>query len=169
MKKGPPLLLVLLLSTVFAVGCTTLGPQDSDSVIGAPDISATFIDTVLKNAGSPAYGIGQDLYQDGLTAHIKPSFALSIFHMESSYGLYGVAPHNHSIGNIRNGRNGYRFYATWKDSVKDFYQLIQTVYIAQGLTTVAQILPVYAPSSDGNNPDQYVQVVRSDMTQWSKQ
>src|SRR5436853_7893287 len=53
----------------------------SESIVGGPDISATFIDSVLAQAHSPASGLGQVLYQQGAQYHIKPSFALSVFHM----------------------------------------------------------------------------------------
>lgn len=138
------------------------------SVEGDPDISANVINTVLLQAHSPAQGLGQVLYDEGKQYHIKPSFALAVFHMESDYGTKGVAPTLHSLGNIRNGPDGYRSYATWSDSVTDFYQLISTVYLPKGLTTVAQIIPVYAPATDGNNPTAYVQGVQSDMASWAQ-
>ena len=140
----------------------------SDSVIGNPDISPSFINHVLALAHSPARGLGQEIYRDGAKSHIKPSFALAVFHMESSYGLRGVARYTHSIGNIRRGNNGYRSYRSWQEGVRDFYHLIKTVYIAHGLTTVRQIIPIYAPAADHNNPGQYVQMVRRDMALWSK-
>ncbi len=143
----------------------------SKSVQGDPDISASFIENVLVQAHSPAQGqgLGQVIYDEGKQYHIKPSFALAVFHMESDYGVKGVAPTLRSIGNIRNGPNSYRSYATWAESVSDFYHVIQTVYLAKGLTTVAQIMPIYAPASDDNNPTQYVQVVQADMQSWSQQ
>jgi Mannosyl-glycoprotein endo-beta-N-acetylglucosaminidase len=161
---------------LFQENCTTLCQNSqaqatpADSVVGTPDISASFIDSVLKNAGSPASGIGQAMDQYGAQYQIKPSFALAVFHHESIYGLKGVAPYNHSIGNIRNPNgNGYKSYATWQQSVQDFYQLIKTGYVDKGLTTISQIIPVYAPSSDGNNPTAYTQAVQSDMATWQKQ
>jgi Mannosyl-glycoprotein endo-beta-N-acetylglucosaminidase len=155
-------------STQTVLSSHSSSTSSSDSVVGDPDISAAFIDNVLLQAHSPAQGLGQTLYDEGKQYHIKPSFALSIFHMESDYGLKGVAPTLHSLGNIRSGPNSYRSYVSWSDSVADFYHLIATVYIASGLTTVAQIMPIYAPASDHNNPDAYIQVVRTDMTTWSE-
>ena len=140
----------------------------ANSVVGAPDVSAGILEGVLVQAHSPAQGLGQFIYDEGKQYNIKPSFALAVFHMESDYGTKGVAATLHSLGNIRNGSNGYRSYTSWQESVTDFYQVISAVYIANGLTTVAQIMPVYAPAADGNNPNQYIQVVRTDMTTWSK-
>lgn len=196
MKKQPNTLRALLITLVICVVVAVLGspilcndyfhiktliagvpssnstqatPSQSDSVVGDPDLSAHTIDTILKNASSPAYGIGQALYQGGAEYHIKPSFALAVFHMESGYGTKGVAVANHSIGNIRSTQGGYQYYRTWADSGKAFYQLIKTNYIVRGLLTPTQIIPVYAPSSDGNNPAQYIQVVQSDMAAFRSQ
>jgi hypothetical protein len=148
----------------------TTSPLSSESVVGDADISAAFINGVLIGAGSPAQGVGQEMYRDGVQFHIRPSFALAIFHMESGYGRMGVAVANHSIGNVRNDNGtGYRFYATWADSVKDFYQRIKAYYVDRGATTVSAIIPIYAPASDNNHPNQYIQSVRTDMAAWQKQ
>src|SRR5258708_10586270 len=64
-------------------------PHGSYSVVGAPTISADFIDKVLAAYGSPASGKGQALYDLGVKYGIDPVFALAMFQHESSFGKTG--------------------------------------------------------------------------------
>ncbi len=143
-------------------------PRTTSSIVGPPTITADFIDRVLRDAHSPAVGIGNAMYRLGMQYGIDPAFPLAFFHHESTYGKAGWAVTNHSIGNIRctagyacNG--GYRFYSTWEAGVADWYLLISTVYLPQGLNTIEKIIPVYAPSADNNNEAAYIGSVLSDM------
>jgi hypothetical protein len=141
----------------------------SDSIVGDPDLSASFIDNVLNTALSPATGIGGEMYQDGAQYHIKTSFALAIFHEESKYGLLGAARTTQSIGNLRNNDKSLRSYPSWKASVKDFYQTIKERYVNQGLTTLDKIIPLYTSDSNGDHADKYSQSVHADMAEWAKE
>jgi hypothetical protein len=61
----------------------------------------------------------------------------------------------------------YRAYATWQAGYQDWYQLLATLYVRQWhLRTVAQIIPVYAPSSDNNNVAAYISAVEHAVTTW---
>ena len=41
---------------------------------------------------------------------------------------------------------------SWEDGFDQYYKLIRNLYVAQwGLVTIDQIIPTYAPNSDGNN------------------
>ncbi|GHO74601.1 hypothetical protein KSD_23720 [Ktedonobacter sp. SOSP1-85] len=138
--------------TTYAASHTSNTPT-SDTITGPPTISAAFIDRVLAVAGSPAQGIGQTMYDQGVTYGIDPVFALAFFHHESTFGLRGVAVVTLSIGNIRctegwrcDPSGGYRAYSSWRAGVADWYALMKTVYIADGRTTVTTIIPKYAPS-----------------------
>jgi hypothetical protein len=138
-------------------------PSDSSSVVGPPTITAAFIDRVLIAYGSPAAGTGQALYDDGVSTGIDPVYALAFFLHEDSFGTTGIGAANHSLGNIRCSagyvcQDGFRYYATWEGSYRDWYHLILDGYVEGQVTdaivghpcsTVAQIVPVYAPSSDG--------------------
>jgi hypothetical protein len=51
--------------------------------------------------------------------------------------------------------------------MEDWYKLITDLYINQwGLRTVDAIIPVYAPSGDGNNPTAYINSVESMVDSW---
>jgi len=144
------------------------------SVVGAPSISAEKINNILCNAGSPACGTGQTFYDDGVQYGIDPVFALAFYKHESSFGTQGAATQTLSIGNI-NCTAGYscigrfRAYPTWNDGIHDWFKLISDVYINQfHASTVEQVIPHYAPSSDNNDEAAYIASVEADVNSWRK-
>jgi hypothetical protein len=149
-----------------------LAPPAGSSVVGSPSLSAQQIDQILCNAGSPACGTGQDLYNLGVQYNIDPAFALAVFFNESNFGKAGEAASTRSLGNLRCISsaacwNGYAAFSSWQDGYRAFYTLISgPVYAGAGLTTPESILPVYAPSGDGNSPSHYISTVESAMSLW---
>ena len=147
-------------------------PSGSYSVIGQPTISAEFMNRILSTNSSPAAGIGQAIFDLGEKYNIDPVFAMAFFEHESSFGTTGVARVTLSPGNIRASAGyaqfeGYRAYRNWTAGFEDWYKLIKNLYIGQwGLTTVEQIVPVYAPSSDNNDVSAYISAVENDVDQW---
>jgi hypothetical protein len=155
-------------------------PSDVSSVVGSPTITAAFIDRVLIAYGSPAAGTGQVLYDDGVASGIDPVYALAFFLHEDSFGTTGIGAANHSLGNIRCSAGyvcqyGFRYYATWDEAYRDWYHLILYGYVKGQVTdaivghpcsTVAQIVPVYAPSSDGNDEAAYIAAVEHAVATW---
>ena len=145
--------------------------EGETSVRGGPSLSASFVDRVLEQAGSPARGTGQALEQLSRRYGVDDAYALATFRKESSYGRVGVAVETHGLGNIicagyRSCSGRFRSYSTWQEGYEDFYRLIAMEYVGHGLTTVEAIVPRYAPASDGNNPTGYIRDVRSWMTQF---
>ncbi len=142
------------------------------AVVGKPSVSAEFINRVLALYDSPAAGKGQALYDDGVKYGIDPVYALAFFMHESRYGTTGVATVTHSLGNIRATTgyaqyDGYRMYRTWEEGFADWYRLIAKLYVAQwGLSTVDQIVPVYAPGSDNNDVAAYIASVKQAVDTW---
>lgn len=143
----------------------------------APSVDPGFIDSVLAYYNSPARGMGQTIYDDGVRYGIDPAFALAFFGHESTYGLYGVAPVTHSLGNIRcsagyaceqtQGNGSFRKYNSWAEGIEDWYRLMRETYLDQGqLYTVAQIIPVYAPQADHNNERLYIQFIQDNVLAW---
>jgi hypothetical protein len=141
------------------------------SVSGPPTVNATLINRVLAAYHSPAAGKGQVLYDDGVKYEIDSVFALAFFLHESTFGTAGVALVTHSLGNIRctphypSCFQGYRMYTSWEDSFLDWYNLIRDVYIPSGLTTVDQIVPVYAPATE-NDVYAYITAVEHAVDTW---
>lgn len=147
-------------------------PAGNYDLVSAPSISVQQIESVLQQYGSPAAGQGQVLYDLGVKYGINPAFALAFFVHESACGTRGVARSTHSIGNIRwtdgyDNFQGYRSYATWQDGMEDWYKLITDLYInGWGLRSLDQIIPVYAPTADGNSPQNYVASVKWLVDSW---
>ncbi len=141
-------------------------------VEGGPTVDADLINQVLDAYGSPARGKGQALYDLGVKYGIDPVYALAFFMHESSFGKTGVARVTLSLGNIRatpgyENYDGYRKYKTWEEGFEDWYKLIKIQYIEKwNLSTVDQIIPVYAPSSDHNDVDAYIQSVKQAVDAW---
>jgi Muramidase (flagellum-specific) len=189
--KRPPLPVLLIaivaclgiFTCLFAQTVTTLvndhlqytqkiQPSGPYILTGKPTINADFINEVLAYYHSPAQGKGQTLYDDGVKYHIDPAFALAFFMHESDLGTQGVARYTHSLGNIRATKGyaqyeGYRKYSSWEEGFADWYQLIANLYIQQwGLTSIDQIIPVYAPTADNNNEAQYIYAVKYMVATW---
>ncbi|HLZ63859.1 MAG TPA: glucosaminidase domain-containing protein [Ktedonosporobacter sp.] len=147
-------------------------PLNAYNVVGQPTIGVQFINSVLAYYGSPASGKGQALYDDGIRSGINPAYALAFFLEESTFGTRGVAIVTHSLGNIRANPGepeyqGYRSYASWEEGFADWYQLIARQYIGvRRLSTVDQIIPIYAPATDHNDVGQYIFTVKSAIVRW---
>jgi hypothetical protein len=148
----------------------------SSLVLGPPTVSAAFINQVLAAYHSPAEGLGQALYDNGVTYGIDPVYALAFFLHESSFGTTGEARKTLSLGNERcipdrpcvdQDQGGYAQMESWQDGFVHWYALIQHLYIEQWhLTTVEQIIPKYAPSSDGNDETAYIAAIEQAVTTW---
>ncbi|HEY6408562.1 MAG TPA: hypothetical protein VIY29_13940, partial [Ktedonobacteraceae bacterium] len=139
---------------------------------GSPTVSATFINQVLAANHSPAAGTGQALFDDGVTYGIDPVFALAFFMHESSFGTTGVALYTLSLGNLRcipmyHCIDGFSAFPTWEAGFNAWYSLIRDVYVdTWHLSTVEQIIPVYAPASDHNNVTGYINAVERAVDAW---
>jgi hypothetical protein len=145
------------------------------SVVGRPSIGPERIDEVLSSYGSPATGSGKAMYDLGVSYGIDPAFCLAFFIHESTAGTRGVASVTKSVGNIRTTTGyrdyqGYRKYDTWEEGIEDWYRLIKDLYIdGWKLTTVEQILPVYAPPQDDNDTGAYISSVVQLVESWRRE
>ncbi|HEV2581246.1 MAG TPA: hypothetical protein VGT44_10390, partial [Ktedonobacteraceae bacterium] len=164
----------------------TLGRQvdTSYSVVGSPTISAAFINQVLAASHSPAAGKGQALSDLGVKYGIDPVYALAFFWHESGFGTTGEARVTRSLGNERciadrpcidQNRGGYALMHSWEDGFDHWYALIRYGYVEGQVTlplvghvctTLDQIVPVYAPSNDGNDVAAYIAAVKQAVETW---
>jgi hypothetical protein len=152
---------------------TSTGPY---SVLGKPTITADFINRVLASYGSPAAGLGQQMYNLGVQYGIDPVYALAFFMHESLFGTTGEARVTMSLGNLRciptrpcidQNRGGYAQMNNWTDGFEQWFKLIRNLYVAQwGRVTVDQIIPKYAPNSDGNNEAEYIATLKREVDVW---
>ncbi len=142
------------------------------NVQGQPTISVGLIEAVLAKARSPARGTGQALYELGAEYDIDPVFALAIFREESVFGTLGEARASLSLGNLRcipeyPCRDGYAWFPNWIAGYDAFYKLIRVEYIGKrGRSLLSQIIPIYAPALDGNDPATYLAVIEDAIAAW---
>lgn len=144
----------------------------------APSLTPAQIDEILRSYGSPATGTGEIWYRLGLEYNIDPAYAIAFFIHESGAGTNpnwaGMKPDGsttHNVGNIIcagyptcYGR--FRDYPDWETGIADWYRLIDVEYIRwRGLQTVADIIPIYAPSFE-NDVQGYIQVVTGLVDRW---
>lgn len=152
-------------------------PGDHD-LRGAPTISAAQIDKILASYGSPAAGSGAAWVAMGEKYGIDPAYAVAFFIHESSAGtnpgwagIKGDGSTTHNVGNIicagySTCYGRFRDYSSWEEGVNDWYKLISVEYIeGRGTTTVAQILPIYAPSVE-NDTQGYIRIVEQMVDGW---
>lgn len=156
----------------------TARPAGDYTLKGAPSLTPEQIDRILENYGSPATGTGEQWYNLGLQYGIDPAFAVAFFIHESSAGTAsawaGLKPDGSSTHNVGNiicagyatcyGR--FRDYGSWAEGINDWYRLIDVEYIqGRGTQTVADIIPIYAPSFE-NDVQAYVNSVNNLVDDW---
>ena len=163
------------------------------AVTGKPTLTASFINTVLALYHSPAEGKGQALYDLGVQDGIDPAFALAFFFHESTLGTKGEASTTLSLGNLRCIKNAacvntvgnpcqsvescYAAFPTWEAGFQAWYALILQGYIQGNInqvigrkacpcTTIEQIIPIYAPVSDHNDEQAYIDSLAHSLDVW---
>lgn len=156
-------------------------PSGEHSLLGKPTISADVIDAVLAKYGSPAAGTGRTWIEMGERYGIDPAYALAFFIQESSAGtnprwdgMKADGSTTHNIGNISCA--GYprclgrwRDYGSWQEGIEDWYRLIADEYVrGRGVSTIEQIIPIYAPSFE-NDVNAYIQTVVTLVDKWRGQ
>lgn len=156
---------------------------DLGIVQSAPSIGPDKIDQILQSYGSPATGTGQVWYDLGLKYNIDPAYAIAFFIHESSAGTnpawagwkdYNSGANTHNVGNIicagySTCFGRFRDYPNWDTGIEDWYRLIAVEYIdGRGAVTVAQIIPIYAPSFE-NDVQAYVSAVERLVDGWRKE
>lgn len=153
----------------------------SITVAARPRIADDVFIAVLERHQSPAAPAAASCYAACVARGVDPAVALAFFKHESSYGKAGKAVTTRNWGNLRSGRRAYKvaqvgnaggpfaWYHSWVESIADFCDLLLgPIYAGKGRHTVAQIIPVYAPSSDNNRPAHYIADVERAVALWAK-
>lgn len=142
-----------------------------------PSISAAEIDDILTSYKSPAQGTGQVWYNLGIEYRIDPAFALAFFIHESTAGANpqwaGHKPDGsttHNIGNLACGDfhtcyGRWRDYDSWEEGIRDWYRVMNEVYVQHGYDTVHKVIPSYAPSNE-NNVRRFIQNITWLVDKW---
>lgn len=166
-------LVVHLKGQAVAVNVAPIG-----TLVGAQSLTAEQIDAVLIECDSPAKSTGAAWVDAGNQYGIDAAYAVAFFYHESTCGSNpawaGIKPDGtttHNVGNIicagyATCYGRFRDYPDWQTGINDWFRLIAIEYVQQrGLTTVAGIIPVYAPSEE-NDVEAYVGAVNELVTEW---
>lgn len=143
----------------------------------SPRISLREWTNVLTRFNSPVAPIAAECYGICVSAGIDPCVALAFAGKESTFLTRGRSVQWKSWGNMRVADDvtlanppvpGLNFatYPSWQNSLKDWCKHVQRRYVMRGLNDVMQAIAVYAPSSDGNDVEQYRQFVQTHVDQW---
>jgi hypothetical protein len=161
---------------------TTTSSSATHAVAGSPTISVDQIDRILGQHNSPFTGHGQRIHELGEQYGIDPVYAMAFWLHESNFGTAGWAKVTLNPGNIRgSGQGGWTYFRSWDDGIEAWYRLIShytsgsinftnpegyTCSPSQPCVSIEQIIPVYAPSTDGNNVSLYIDSVANTVDNW---
>ena len=155
-------------------------------VVGVPaqDISLDLFRDVLKNANSPAAATAGAAYIALSQFPVSIAFCLAIFHHESQYATDPNAIvlkyDTKNPGNCRTvrwrphptvdtPRGEFVKYPDWPAGWSDLsFRLVDLLYVyaKEGRTTIRQIIERFAPATDNNVPESYINAVVADMNRW---
>lgn len=148
----------------------------------APDMTEPAFVASLAGTPVPA-SEASEAYRRIVALRVSPAFCRFVFRHESSDGTAGICPKyaTKSPGNTRSSRTGkgrqintnvarwkgdvpsmkgiYVQYDSWADGFEDVaFRIVDPgfAYAKAGATTLETILPIFAPPTDGNNPDAYI-------------
>lgn len=162
-----------LLGFVPAPPTATLVPTEvpSDDIARSPTITIAEIDRVLESVNSPMIPYSANIYVSGEQYGIDPVFALAFWMKESreaSDGSVAAPDHNpgytEGLGNDpRCGR--WACWPTWPDGIAGWFHYMRVFFVDRGITTVEDILPIYAPSTE-NNTSGYILFVIQHVATW---
>lgn len=96
--------------------------------------------------------------------------ALAMMAVESRYGTaYRLnTPLNRNVLNLRpRGGSGYQAFASWADGIREWKaRLLDPNYAYRDTVTVADLIAIYAPASDNNDPRAYAARVTEMVKTW---
>ncbi len=162
-------LLLILVAPLVQGGATP--------IVGPPSIPyETVLRVLALRPASPLLPLAPEIWTVSQQASVDVAFALAIWLKESEFGTTGVSITMRNPGNLtctaadplrRSGCSGrWATYARWNDAVADWFAYIERRYVAQGLTTVEAILPIYAPPGE-NDTAVYIAQVTSWLRDWN--
>jgi hypothetical protein len=156
-----------------------------DSVVvglTSPDMSEDAFVAVVVPKSSLIEQDARAAYKAIVAERVSPAFTLAIFWHESNFGRLGICHdfNTKSPGNTRSSvtlkgetiqtpQGTYIRYPSWEEGYRDLAVRLSTpnyIYGRKRLTSIAQIMPVFAPILDGNNPTLYIDKIVSLMNGW---
>jgi hypothetical protein len=125
----------------------------SSSIVGPPSLPAATVDSILSRMGSPMAGTGKVIEQASRKANIDDAFALGVWWTETNDGEAGVGLADRNPGSVRGSPgypaafDGYTIYPSYAAAVTDWFNILRSRYVNQGLTSVYAICHPYVGTS----------------------
>ncbi|HEX4203148.1 MAG TPA: hypothetical protein VHZ51_02900 [Ktedonobacteraceae bacterium] len=122
---------------------------DSASVVGPPTLPAATVDSIFEKAGSPMAGTGSVVEQASRQYNIDDAFALGVWWAETNDGEAGVGLSDLNPGSVRGSvglpvdADNYTLYPSYSAAITDWFQLISSRYVGEGLTSAYSISNTY--------------------------
>jgi hypothetical protein len=133
--------------------------------------SPTMVDAILGRVNSPLAGQGPFICEQGRRRGIDPLLLVAMaIYFDERVPLSAAA---HNPGRIRAtgsqpAIDGYRIFPTWRAGVAAWFALIGDLYARRwGLTTLDQMLPVYASGSGRRGVETALNSLRAMIGAWS--
>jgi N-acetyl-anhydromuramyl-L-alanine amidase AmpD len=156
--------------------------MDDEAIAGSSQMSQEAFKQVLIAANSPAAAEADAMYAALIASGVRAELLLAFFQHESQYGKLGIchdydtrnpgnvrSPEQAGAGAIIETRGGpFAKYPNWTAGTQDWAARLRgPKYAGSGLTTVRQVIPKYAPSSDNNQPESYIRAVLASVARWT--
>jgi hypothetical protein len=125
----------------------------SSSIVGPPSLPATTVDSILSRVGSPMAGDGKVIEQAARRTNIDDAFALGVWWTETNDGEAGVGLADRNPGSVRGSPgypaafDGYTIYPSYAAAINDWFNILQSRYVNEGLTSVYAICHPYVGTS----------------------
>lgn len=151
--------------TVLAadVECLLKFPSDAspdDTLIGS--VFDQYIRSIQPK--SPLIGLGSAISKSGRGSGVNPTIIVAQARNESNFGIAGKAGTNlNNPFGRRNSNGSYIQFSSYREAIDQHGPYLKRVYLDQGVKTVLDMMNIYAPASDGNDPVGYSQKIG----QWS--
>ena len=124
----------------------------------------------LKDTGSPLHAMAEEAY---VAAEPHTALCLAMLRVESRFGtaFNANSEANKNYLNLRPpDGDGFMSFASAVEGLAEWRGRITSLTYKNGIyahtTTIAELIHIYAPSSDGNNEQQYVRSIETDLQNW---
>lgn len=148
-------LVVGLLAFVWQEQHRPISHAADDSIVGPPSLPAATVDAIFTRLGSPMAGTGQVVETASRNTNIDDAFALAVWWAETNDGMAGVGISDNNPGGVQASpnypRNGYSIYPSYAAAVTDWFNIVQSRYVSQGLTSVYTICYPYVGTAGALN------------------
>ena len=149
--------------------------------LARPDMTSARFVAVLRAANSPVSDAeAEAVYAYCSARKVSMAWLLAVFAHESSMGKAGTATQTHSWGNTRRpsfgapstgevaGRSGmFSAYIDWAFGGMSTVARVCDHKPYANANTVRQITPIWAPPSDQNDTERYIQAVLADIDRYA--